>query len=51
MGRGAANAISMCESTGSEFTAWRWMRAADLIDCVVEFRRGPYAQVLGSDLG
>ncbi len=33
---------------GSEFTDWRWMRAADLIECVVEFRRGPYAQALGA---
>jgi putative (di)nucleoside polyphosphate hydrolase len=33
---------------GSEFTAWRWMAAPELIDCVVEFRRAPYAQVLGS---
>ena len=32
---------------GSEFTAWRWMLPTELIDCVVEFRRGPYAQVLG----
>jgi putative (di)nucleoside polyphosphate hydrolase len=36
---------------GSEFTAWRWMHPADLIECVVEFRRGPYAQVLGSPSG
>jgi putative (di)nucleoside polyphosphate hydrolase len=36
---------------GSEFTAWRWMPATDLIECVVEFRRGPYAQVLGGDGG
>jgi putative (di)nucleoside polyphosphate hydrolase len=32
---------------GSEFIGWRWMRSADLIDGVVEFRRGPYRQVLG----
>jgi len=31
---------------GSEFTDWRWMKPADLIDQVVEFRRGPYRQVL-----
>jgi putative (di)nucleoside polyphosphate hydrolase len=36
---------------GSEFTDWRWMTAPDLIDCVVEFRRGPYAQVLGNGDG
>lgn len=36
---------------GREFTDWRWMRAPDLIDCVVEFRRGPYAQVLGNGDG
>jgi len=36
---------------GSEFTDWRWMSAPDLIECVVDFRRGPYAQVLGSDGG
>lgn len=32
---------------GSEFRAWRWMQPADLIDQVVDFRRGPYRQVLG----
>ena len=36
---------------GSEFTDWRWMTAPELIDCVVEFRRGPYAQVLGNGDG
>jgi putative (di)nucleoside polyphosphate hydrolase len=36
---------------GSEFTAWRWMSPTDLIDCVVDFRRGPYVQVLGSPDG
>jgi putative (di)nucleoside polyphosphate hydrolase len=36
---------------GREFCGWRWMNAADLIECVVEFRRGPYAQVLGQMLG
>ena len=36
---------------GSEFSAWRWMSATDLIDCVVEFRTGPYVQVLGSPDG
>jgi putative (di)nucleoside polyphosphate hydrolase len=36
---------------GSEFSAWRWMNATDLIDCVVEFRKGPYAQVLGTPDG
>jgi putative (di)nucleoside polyphosphate hydrolase len=33
---------------GSEFTTWRWMQPTELIEHVVEFRRGPYAQVLGS---
>lgn len=32
---------------GTEFGAWRWMNAADLIDQVVEFRRPGYQQVLG----
>ena len=36
---------------GSEFVDWRWMSAPDLIECVVEFRRGPYAQVLGNGDG
>ena len=36
---------------GSEFTDWRWMSAPDLIECVVEFRRGPYTQVLGNGDG
>jgi len=31
---------------GTEFNDWRWMKPADLIDQVVEFRRGPYRQVL-----
>ena len=39
------------EPDGSEFAAWRWMSAPDLIECVVEFRRGPYAQVLGNGDG
>ena len=33
---------------GSEFRGWTWMRPDDLIDCVVEFRKAPYRQVLGS---
>jgi putative (di)nucleoside polyphosphate hydrolase len=33
---------------GREFTSWCWMQPSDLIEHVVEFRRGPYAQVLGS---
>lgn len=32
---------------GSEFRDWRWTTVADLIDSVVEFRTGPYRQVLG----
>ncbi len=36
---------------GREFSGWRWMNAGDLIECVVEFRRGPYSQVLGQMLG
>lgn len=32
---------------GSEFSSWRWMRPAKLIESVVEFRRQPYRQVLG----
>ena len=35
---------------GSEFAAGGGCAPPDLIDCVVEFRRGPYAQVLGSTL-
>lgn len=35
------------EPDGSEFSDWRWMDPAELIDCVVEFRRQPYRQVLG----
>lgn len=31
---------------GSEFRDWTWMQPADLIDRVVEFRKGPYQQVL-----
>lgn len=32
---------------GSEFTAWTWMLPAELIERVVEFRKGPYRQVFG----
>ena len=32
---------------GTEFADWRWMQPSDLIEQVVEFRRGPYLQVLG----
>jgi putative (di)nucleoside polyphosphate hydrolase len=32
---------------GREFVAWSWMWPDELIDQVVEFRRGPYRQVLG----
>jgi putative (di)nucleoside polyphosphate hydrolase len=30
-----------------EFERWQWMRAADLIDGIVPFKRDVYAQVLG----
>ncbi len=33
---------------GSEFTAWRWEEPAWVIDHVPEWRRGPYARVLGT---
>ena len=29
---------------GKEFSDWRWMEPRDLIDQVVDFRRGPYQQ-------
>ena len=32
---------------GSEFSDYRWMSVGDLIDQVVDFRKGPYRQVLG----
>ena len=32
---------------GTEFADWRWMQPNDLIEQVVDFRRGPYRQVLG----
>lgn len=32
---------------GREFVAWRWMRAGELIDEVVGFRRPGYQEVLG----
>jgi len=32
---------------GTEFSDWRWMTPAVLIDNVVGFRRQPYRQVLG----
>lgn len=32
---------------GKEFCGWRWIDPADLIDLVVEFRKGPYRQVFG----
>ena len=31
---------------GKEFRDWRWMPVGELIDGVVDFRRGPYRQVL-----
>ena len=33
---------------GIEFVSWRWVEPEWLIDQVVDFRRGPYTQVLGS---
>ena len=33
---------------GTEFSDWRWMEPAELIAQVIDFRRGPYEQVLGS---
>lgn len=32
---------------GSEFSDWKWMSSARLIESVVEFRKQPYRQVLG----
>lgn len=32
---------------GKEFSDWKWMKPASLIDRVVEFRKQPYRQVLG----
>jgi putative (di)nucleoside polyphosphate hydrolase len=32
---------------GSEFTGWRWMTPAELIERVVDFRKDPYRRVLG----
>lgn len=32
---------------GKEFGAWAWMTPGELIERVVEFRKGPYRQVLG----
>lgn len=31
---------------GSEFKGWRWMTPAELIELVVDFRKGPYRAVL-----
>lgn len=31
---------------GSEFSSWKWMKPSKLIDCVVDFRKQPYRQVL-----
>lgn len=33
---------------GHEFRGWRWMAPGDLIERVVEFRKGPYRQVFGA---
>ncbi len=35
---------------GSEFDGWRWIGVDELIDGVVEFRRGPYRQVLAESI-
>ncbi|MCB0966264.1 MAG: NUDIX domain-containing protein [Ilumatobacter sp.] len=32
---------------GKEFSDWRWIDPASLVDQVVDFRRGPYEEVLG----
>jgi putative (di)nucleoside polyphosphate hydrolase len=32
---------------GSEFSDWAWMATSELIECVVDFRKEPYRQVLG----
>jgi putative (di)nucleoside polyphosphate hydrolase len=32
---------------GKEFRSWKWMEPDELIDRVVDFRKGPYRQVLG----
>jgi putative (di)nucleoside polyphosphate hydrolase len=36
---------------GREFLSWRWMQPGELIERVVEFRKRPYREVLGSTLG
>jgi putative (di)nucleoside polyphosphate hydrolase len=33
---------------GREFRRWQWMAPGDLIQRVVEFRKGPYRQVFGA---
>lgn len=33
---------------GREFRRWQWMSPGDLIQGVVEFRKGPYRQVFGA---
>jgi putative (di)nucleoside polyphosphate hydrolase len=33
---------------GREFSAWQWMASHDLIERVVDFRKRPYRQVLGT---
>jgi putative (di)nucleoside polyphosphate hydrolase len=35
------------ETAHPEFDRWQWMRAADLIDSIVPFKRAVYQQVLG----
>jgi putative (di)nucleoside polyphosphate hydrolase len=35
------------EPDGKEFSDWRWMEPGELIESVVDFRKGPYRQVLG----
>jgi putative (di)nucleoside polyphosphate hydrolase len=39
------------EPDGSEFDGWRWMSVDELIANVVDFRRGPYLQVLRAGRG
>jgi putative (di)nucleoside polyphosphate hydrolase len=32
---------------GTEFSDWTWMEPSRLVECVVDFRKPPYRQVLG----
>lgn len=40
-------AISL-DTKHPEFNAWKWMRAVDLLDAIVPFKRDVYAEVLGT---